>query len=86
MAPGPVAADTLAVIRATAVDPDTETWEDRSSLAERPEDEVVDLLQRRLCLADDRRAELEAAVARHGVPRGRSVVTVWWEGAPAALS
>lgn len=77
---GPTVEDALEVIRATGVEPEVRSWEDRVLFAERSEPDLLAFLQKRLCLTDERRPELEAALERHGVPPAREIATVWWAG------
>lgn len=77
---GPVLDDAVAVVRGTGVEPEVVTWEGRLLFVDTTEEEVRGLLQRRLCLTDDRLPELDAAIGRHGIPETRPTATLWWAG------
>lgn len=81
---GPTSDDALEVFADLGLAPRHETWQRPNSLSGAAVDEQIAFVCRRLALGDDRRAEIAALVAEHGVPTERPVVTAWWDvvGAP----
>jgi SAM-dependent methyltransferase len=85
----PTAADLIAILTAMGLRPHHEAWRrpgghDYGSFAE-----LVDVTRRRLCLPQERSAEVASALTDSGVDpsqpadlgsSGRDVVTIWWDG------
>jgi SAM-dependent methyltransferase len=88
----PVAADAVAVVRATGVEPHAEEWAGPELLM--ASDELADLIaavRRYLCLGADRDPEIAAALEGHLVRRNGLVgfaplprVTIWWDARAAS--
>ena len=86
----PVAADAVAVVRATGVEPHAEQWGGPELLM--ASDELPDLVaavRRYLCLGPERDPEIAEALAGHLVRRNGLVgfapmprVTIWWDVSP----
>ena len=53
-----------------------ETWGRRVDM---PQEERVRFARIRLCLTEDRDAELAAALLQEGDARPREVATIWWD-------
>jgi SAM-dependent methyltransferase len=81
---GPTADDALAVLRALGPSVQQQRWQRPMQMIGERDAEHVSHLARRLCLAADRRHELEELVTRYPQPTARDVVTVWWEGPASA--
>ena len=77
---GPTAADAIAVLRETGLEPRVQRWQ-------RPhthlgDEERLDMSRRALCLPRDRVPELTEALTRLAAPPKRDVVTLWWDRQP----
>jgi hypothetical protein len=59
--------------------PDVLRWETESAFSG-PDEELVAVTRRRLCVGPDRDDELRALLQRHRPPRRRAVATLWWPG------
>ncbi|MGH3303087.1 MAG: class I SAM-dependent methyltransferase [Streptosporangiaceae bacterium] len=91
----PTADDLLAILAAMGVRASSRRWTrpagpDYASLAE-----LIDATRRRLCLPQDRAADVAAALADVGIDpghpvdlgtSGRELVTIWWGGVPSDLA
>ena len=77
----PTGDDLLAIARAVGVDAQMEIWEDETwgKRVEMPEAERVRFARIRLCLTEDRDAEVAAALLANTDARPRSVATLWWD-------
>lgn len=88
----PVAADAVAVVRATRVEPRSEEWAAPELLMATHElTEMVANVRRYLCLGPERDAEIARALEPHLVHRDGLVglaplsrVTIWWDTGPSA--
>jgi hypothetical protein len=84
---GPVAADALAVIAETGVQPRSVAWQRPITRDGTSFDELVGSTCRRLCLGPDRLDDVEAALRDLGAgpdrpylgDATRDVVTIWWD-------
>jgi len=77
--------DQLAEIaRAMGFDAHVDVWVDESwgKRVDMPDDERVRFARIRLCLSEDRDAEVAAALLEQQDAKPREVVTVWWDTAP----
>ena len=77
----PTGDDLLAIARAMGVDAQMEVWEDETwgKRVEMPEVERVRFARIRLCLTEERDAEVAAALLANKDARPRSVATLWWD-------
>lgn len=86
----PVAADAVAVVRATGVEPHAEEWAGPELLMASEElPDLVAAVRRYLCLGPERDPEIAEALEGHLVRRNGLVgfapvprVTIWWDAAP----
>jgi SAM-dependent methyltransferase len=85
----PTADDLLAILTGMGLEPGSQRWRRPSGRDYGSFEELVDVTRRRLCLAQDRAADVAAALVASGIdPRqpgeaassGRDVVTIWWSG------
>ena len=80
-APGPDAADALAVLADAGIQPTVDRWWDASPWLDAADD-LVAFVRRRLCVGSDRDADIRAALSAEGLPRPRrELVTLRWSGA-----
>ena len=77
----PTAEDLLAIARALGFDAHLKAWEDETwgARVTMPDDERVRYARIRLCLTDDRDAEVAAALIAQSDSAPRSVATIWWD-------
>jgi Methyltransferase domain len=85
----PTATDLIQILEAMGLRPGHETWRRQGGRDYASFDEMVDVTRRRLCLPQERAAEVAAALAESGIDpevpedlgsSGRDVVTIWWDG------
>jgi SAM-dependent methyltransferase len=78
---GPTAHDLYAIARALGFNAHLEEWDDESwgRRVDLPEAERVRFARIRLCLSEDRDAELAAALIAQADAEPRAVATVWWD-------
>ncbi|MCF8557397.1 MAG: class I SAM-dependent methyltransferase [Candidatus Nanopelagicales bacterium] len=77
----PTAEDLGAIARALGFDAHVDIWEDETwgRRVEMPQDERVRFARIRLCLTEDRDAEVAAALIEGSDQQPRQVATVWWD-------
>ena len=77
----PTAADLAAIVRALGFDAQVETWEDETwgRRVTLPDAERVRFARIRLCLTEDRDAEVAAALIAEADAAPRAVATIWWD-------
>ena len=77
----PTGDDLSAIARAMGFDAHLEVWEDETwgKRVEMPEAERVRFARIRLCLTEDRDAEVAAALLAHKDAQPRLVATLWWD-------
>lgn len=74
-----------AIAKAMGFDAHLDTWVDESwgQRVDMPEDERVRFARIRLCLTEDRDAEVAAALLEQQDAKPREVATLWWDVTPA---
>lgn len=77
----PTSDDLLALARAMGFDAHSQEWEDQTwgQRVALPDAERVRFARIRLCLADDRDAEVAAALIASADQAPRAVSTIWWD-------
>ena len=77
----PTAEDLFAIVRAMGFDAKLESWLDETwgKRVAMPEDERTKYARIRLCLSEDRDAEVAAAIIQLGDDQPRQVATLWWD-------
>ena len=77
----PTAADLFAIATALGFDAQLANWLDETwgKRVAMPEEERIKLARIRLCLSEDRDAELAAALIKQGDNQPRRVATLWWD-------
>ncbi len=77
----PTAGDLADIARAVGFDVHLELWEDETwgRRVTLPDDERVRFARIRLCLTEDRDAEVAAALIAQSDAQPRAVATVWWD-------
>ncbi len=77
----PTAEDLSAITRALGFDAQMEIWVDETwgKRVALPEAERIRFARIRLCLTEDRDAEVAAALIQQGDDRPRQVATLWWD-------
>jgi hypothetical protein len=80
----PTADDLVAIARALGFDAHLEKWADETwgQRVTLPDDERVRFARIRLCLTEDRDAEVAAALIAQADAAPRQVTTVWWDVRP----
>lgn len=80
----PTAGDLAAIARALGYDARLEAWEDQTwgRRVALPDDERVRFARIRLCLAQDRDAEVAAELIAAADAAPREVATIWWDVRP----
>jgi SAM-dependent methyltransferase len=80
----PTADDLVAIARALGFDAHLEKWADETwgQRVTLPDDERVRFARIRLCLTEDRDAEVAAALIAQADAAPRQVATVWWDVRP----
>lgn len=80
----PTAHDLVAIARALGFDAQIEVWPDDTwgRRVAMPQEERVRFARIRLCLTEDRDAEIAAALIEEADSVPREVATVWWDVAP----
>lgn len=78
---GPTAHDLAAIAQGLGLDAHIEVWQDESwgSRVALPDDERVRFARIRLCLGEDRDAEVAAALIAESDAAPREVATIWWD-------
>jgi SAM-dependent methyltransferase len=78
---GPTADDCLAVVREAGIEPTQEVWVDDafSARTKLTPEQQAHYLRIRLCLPEDREADVAAFLARATDPPARRTATLWWD-------
>jgi SAM-dependent methyltransferase len=76
---GPTGDDALAVFAEAGHPAQHHRWRRVNSLHLAGPDEQIAFVCQRLAVGDDRRPEVAALIAEHGVPTERPVITAWWD-------
>lgn len=77
-APGPTAEDAVAALTQLGIRAEQERFDAPSPWTE-IDDDVVAFVRQRLCVAPERDPEVRDALEATGVPRSRTLVTLWWQ-------
>ncbi len=77
---GPGLAEAHAVLEENGIDADVETFVRPSLTAGHDRKELVAMTRRRLCLTEDRDAELDAALGEHPRLFTDETACIWWAG------
>ena len=82
----PTGDELVAIVRAMGFDAHLEVWEDETwgKRVELPEEERIRFARIRLCLTEDRDAEIAAALLKQKDAQPRRVATLWWDTHRAA--
>ena len=77
----PTGDELAAIVRAMGFDAHLEVWEDETwgKRVQLPEEERIRFARIRLCLTEDRDAEVAAALLEQKDAQPRRVATVWWD-------
>lgn len=75
---GPTVGDAMAVLTEAGIEPEIERWTRPGRAADAPRSDVVAFVRRRLCLTEDRDAEIDQLLGNRSVLSSRAVATIWW--------
>ena len=78
--PGPTATDAIAVLRECGLPVAVHRWAKPYRLAGSSTDDIVAFLRRRLCVGEERDADIRDALCAYPPPEEHEMLTLWWDG------